>query len=65
MENSNDVYYHKYLKYKQKYLELKKLLGGGVTCIPSGNSRCTKGKSGWGTTGKGKACYADCKHTNK
>ena len=26
---TNDIYYQKYLKYKAKYLELKKQLGGG------------------------------------
>ena len=28
-EVTHDIYYQKYLKYKAKYLELKKLLGGG------------------------------------
>jgi hypothetical protein len=28
----NDNYYQKYLKYKTKYLELKKLIGGGNNC---------------------------------
>jgi hypothetical protein len=28
-EVTHDIYYQKYLKYKAKYLELKRLLGGG------------------------------------
>ena len=27
---NNDMYYQKYLKYKQKYLALKAQMGGGV-----------------------------------
>ena len=33
-------YYAKYLKYKTKYLELKRQLGGGVQCGKERN--CTK-----------------------
>ena len=49
-EVTHDIYYQKYLKYKAKYLELKKLLGGGCpsTCSRggkhslNGNRICTK-----------------------
>ena len=29
LQNENDIYFKKYLKYKQKYSDLKKLIGGG------------------------------------
>ena len=28
----NNIYYQKYLKYKSKYIELKKLIGGAIEC---------------------------------
>jgi hypothetical protein len=31
-EVTHDIYYQKYLKYKAKYLELKKQLGSGKSC---------------------------------
>ena len=38
-EQTNDIYYQKYLKYKTKYLELKKQTGGacGSVCYSSRN----------------------------
>ena len=36
-------YYQKYLKYKSKYLELKKLIGSGKSCAetyPTNGSKC-------------------------
>ena len=30
---NNSLYYNKYLKYKKKYLNLKKQLGGNNNCI--------------------------------
>ena len=29
LQNENDIYFKKYLKYKKKYSDLKQLIGGG------------------------------------
>jgi len=34
MEKESNIYYHKYLKYKNKYLQAKKFLGGAITPAP-------------------------------
>ena len=35
MEKNSDIYYHKYIKYKKKYLEAKKMLGGSTAVYQS------------------------------
>ena len=36
----NNIYYQKYLKYKSKYIELKKLIGGAIKCKGNNNIGC-------------------------
>jgi hypothetical protein len=36
----NNIYYQKYLKYKYKYIELKKLIGGAIMCVGEGRRGC-------------------------
>ena len=37
----NNIYYQKYLKYKYKYIELKKLIGGAmIPCEGEGRRGC-------------------------
>ncbi len=41
LDLNNDIYYQKYLKYKTKYLELKKQIGGR----PCTKEKCPKSAS--------------------
>jgi hypothetical protein len=38
----NNIYYQKYLKYKSKYIELKKLIGGAIRCKGKDNRGCLR-----------------------
>jgi len=58
MSQNSDLWYSKYLKYKQKYLDLKKSLVGS-----GGNSKCHHSKcscSRFQDNGSGKNCF--CGH---
>ena len=60
MSQNNDLYYSKYLKYKNKYLDLKKsLVGSGLgACYV-----CRKGKCSWySSDGKRNGNCRRCTH---
>ena len=62
-EVTHDIYYQKYLKYKAKYLELKKQLGGYNFGIKCRNVNCDS-RSGHSFGGKyctrGQCCNCGC-----
>jgi hypothetical protein len=57
--SQNDIYYQKYLKYKSKYLELKKSMIGAGT---GGCKKCSCPKWGGYSTTRYPQC-ANCPHT--
>lgn len=61
-EVTHDIYYQKYLKYKAKYLELKRLLGGGKCGTKCYSSSRGKHEFGYSKYCKhGGCCNCGCK----